>query len=298
MDLWQLQIFCKVVELKSFSKAGKSVFLTQPTVSSHIKELEDHFGSRLIDRLAREAIPTKAGELLYHYARRMIVLKEKMERAMAEFPETYKGLLVIGGSTIPGVHILPKIIGRFVNKYPEVMIRLNIGDSARIIKDTISGIYEIGIVGAKFKDRRIVQEKLIEDEMMLIVPADHPLSTEQRIDLERLLKEPFILREPGSGTRRSFQTCLEKAGLDIDDLTVVAEMGSTGAIIEGIKNHVGISIVSTIAVAQDIKAGRLYALNVNGLNLKRSFYMTRHKGRSLSPLSQLFIDYLEVNLST
>ncbi len=108
MDLWQLHVFCKVVELRSFSRAGEMINLSQPTVSSHIKYLEEHFGCRLIDRLSREALPTKAGELLYTYARELITLRDEAETALAEFHGKIRGNLVIGGSTIPGCIFFPK----------------------------------------------------------------------------------------------------------------------------------------------------------------------------------------------
>ena len=116
MDLWQLHIFCKVVDLKSFSRAGRAVHLSQPTVSSHIKDLEAHFDCRLIDRLAKEAVPTKAGLLLYRYAKRMIALREETESAMAEFKGQVKGSLNLGGSTIPGAFVLPAFFARALEK--------------------------------------------------------------------------------------------------------------------------------------------------------------------------------------
>ncbi|RLC03260.1 MAG: LysR family transcriptional regulator, partial [Deltaproteobacteria bacterium] len=162
MDLWQLHIFCKVVELRSFSRAGEMISLSQPTVSSHIKYLEEHFGCRLIDRLSREAVPTKAGELLYTYARELITLRDEAETALAEFHGKIQGNLVIGGSTIPGVHILPKTIGAFISEYPDVTMSLIIGDSEKITNDTLTGAVELGIVGAKSGDKKLSQEKLIE----------------------------------------------------------------------------------------------------------------------------------------
>ena len=147
MDLWQLNIFCKVIEFKSFSKAGNVVHLSQPTVSSHIKDLETHFGCRLIDRLAKEAIPTKAGELLYAYARKLIALKDETETALAEFQGNLRGRLVVGGSTIPGVYILPRMVGAFVAAYPNVTTAIRIGDTEGIVGDIAGGHLEIGIVG-------------------------------------------------------------------------------------------------------------------------------------------------------
>ena len=125
MDLWQLKIFCKVIELKSFSKAGKAVNITQPTISAHIKDIESAFGCQLIDRLPKEAIPTKAGEILFHYARRIIALNDEAKTAISQFLGNIKGNLKVGGSTIPGTYILPKLIGEFKLKYPEINISIN-----------------------------------------------------------------------------------------------------------------------------------------------------------------------------
>ena len=204
MDLWQLQIFVKVVELKSFSRAAEAVHLSQPTVSSHIKDIEKHFGCRLIDRLTREAAPTKAGELLYQYAKQLIALREATENAMAEFQGMVKGRLEIGGSTIPGTYYLPRIVGMFVNRFPQVRISLAIGDTERMIEDTKTGKIELSVVGAKSKDPQVVQQKLIQDEMRLILPRNHPWATREDIHLSQLLKVPFIVREQGSG-KRHFQ---------------------------------------------------------------------------------------------
>ena len=139
MDLWQLNIFCSVVEEKSFSKAGQRVHLSQPTVSSHIKDLESHFGCQLIDRLSKEALPTRAGELLYDYARRLLALKTDAETALAEFQGVIRGRLVVGGSTIPGVYILPAVVGAFTRDHPEVFVSLVIGDTETIVEKTVAG---------------------------------------------------------------------------------------------------------------------------------------------------------------
>lgn len=295
MDLWQLTIFCKVVELGGFSKAGKMILLSQPTISSHIKDLENHFGCQLIDRLGKETVPTKAGELLYKYARKLISLRDEAETAMAEFQGKIKGRLVIGGSTIPGVFILPRLIGAFTQSYPEVTISLHIGDTDKITQDIVSGIIELGVVGAKSSDRNITQDKLIEDEMQLVVPADHKWAKTKGVKLKEIFKEPFIIREQGSGTLKSIQLGLSEKGYGIGDLNIIAEMGSTTAVIQGIKSKVGISILSPIAVREELKSQALKALTIQGLNLKRSFYITKQKQRSTSPLCNAFIEFLKKN---
>jgi DNA-binding transcriptional LysR family regulator len=298
MDLWQLNIFCKVIELKSFSRAGKAVRLSQPTISSHIKDLEDHLDCRLIDRLSKEAVPTKAGELLYGYAIRMLALRDETETALAEFKGKIRGCLVIGGSTIPGTYLMPQLIGDFKKQYPDVIVSLKIGDTDNIIEGILNGNLELGIVGAKADTKKIVQKKLIEDEMRLIVPANHHWAGEKRVSLKRLINEPFIVRERGSGTLKSLYQSFSDQGHSLEDLKVMAELGSTQAICQGIKTGAGVSILSTLAVAEDLQAGKLNALEVDGLNLKRNFYLTWHRYRSPSPLSQAFVQFLEKAMSS
>jgi len=298
MDLWQLHIFCKVVDLKSFSRAGRAVHLSQPTVSSHIKDLEDHFDCRLIDRLAKEALPTKAGRLLYRYAKRMISLRDEVESAMAEFKGKIKGSLDLGGSTIPGAFVLPEIIGTFTTRFPEVNVSLTIADTQQIIDSILSGDLELAVVGAVANNANVVQTRLVDDEMCLVVPAGHRWSGKKRITAQQLFSEPFIIREHGSGTLKSIQNSFSEAGLNINDLNVVARIGSTEAIRQGVKSRIGVTILSSIAVTEDVAAGKLKTLSIEGLNLKRSFYLTHHRNRSLSPLSQTFIDFINSQLSS
>jgi DNA-binding transcriptional LysR family regulator len=296
MDLWQLHIFCRVVECKSFSKAAEAVHLSQPTVSSHVKDLEDHFGCLLIDRLSKEAAPTQAGRLLYGYARRMLALRDEAETALAQHQGRMRGHLAIGGSTIPGGYLLPRVIGKFKIQYPQVRPSLIIADTQRIIAGVVEGAIELGVVGAESRDKNILQERLIDDHMRLIVTADHPWGALKKILLDRLLSEPFIVRERGSGTLISIQERLKQQGRSVEELNIVAEMGSTEAVRQGIKDGIGVSILSTLAVSEDLESGALKALSVEGLNLTRGLYLTRHRQRSLSPLAQAFVEFLKKHL--
>jgi DNA-binding transcriptional LysR family regulator len=227
----------------------------------------------------------------------MVALRDETETALAEFQGKIKGRLVIGGSTIPGTYVLPRLVGAFTNKYPEVTVALIVKDTETVVQDTIAGLLEFGLVGAESSDKRILQEKLLNDEMRLIVPAKHKWAKKKRITLEMLFQEPFIAREHGSGTLRSITLSLVEKGYSSQDLNIIAEMGSTAAVIQGIKGNVGISILSTIAVAEELQAGTLKALSIQGFNLKRSFYLTRHRHRSASPLSTAFADFVKQKLT-
>lgn len=297
MDLWQLKVFCKVVDMKSFSKAGGAVYLSQPTVSSHIKDLEESIGCRLIDRLPKKAVPTKAGELLYGYAKKLLALRDEAETALAEFQGMVKGRLAVGGSTIPGVYILPQIVGRFTRKYPAVKISLALGDTDVVIDKILSGELELGVVGAQVEDGRLEQDLLFQDEMRLVVPASHKWAKKKNIGLDELQKEPFIIRESGSGTLKSIQRSFEQKGRSIRKLNVAAEMGSTEAVCQAVKADAGVSILSTLAVSEDICGGRLKALKIRGLDLTQRFYVTRLKKRTPSPLCKSFFDFLKENVA-
>jgi DNA-binding transcriptional LysR family regulator len=298
MDLWRLQIFCRVVELRSFSKAAKALYLSQPTVSSHIKDLENHFECKLVDRLGREVTPTKAGSLLYDYATKIIALKKEAENALTEFQGKIKGHLTIGGSTIPAGYILPPLLGKFKEDYPGVVVTLIQGDTGRIIMDTLRGNVELGIVGAKAQEAQLVQKKIIDDEMFLIVPQQHRWATKRHVAMDELVTEPFIMREPGSGTRKSMEQVLEKADQPVGSLNVVAEMGSTEAIRQGIKAGVGVSILSECAVREELAAGSLKKVKIQGLSFKRAFYLTVHRHRTQSPLCRTFIKFLDRESNT
>ena len=293
MDLWQLNVFCKVIELKSFSKAGSAVYLSQPTVSSHIKDLEEGLGCKLIDRLPKEAVPTKAGELLYAYAKRLLSLRDEAETALADFQGTIKGSLKIGGSTIPGVYLLPRVVGAFVKQYPAVKISLALGDTGGIIDGILSGELELGVVGALSDEGAVNQELLFKDEMRLVVSAAHRWAKREEIDLEDLQKEPFIIRESGSGTRKSIQKSLEQNGFSIRKLNVTAEMGSTEAVLQAVKADAGVSILSKLAVSEDVRAGRLETLKIKGVDMTQRFFVTRLNKRSPSPLGKSFFDFLK-----
>lgn len=297
MDLWQLQIFCKVIELESFSKAGHAIHLSQPTVSSHIKDLEQHIGCPLIDRLARRAVPTKAGELLYTYALRLLALRDETETVLAEYQGQHKGQLPIGGSTIPGGYLLPKIIGGFNLVYPDIRVLLMIEDSGRIVEKTLAGEIEMGVVGARFSERHLSETALTSDTLKLIVPPNHRWSDKATIEIDDLRQEPMIIREMGSGTRHVFENAIKPKGLRLhDQFRIVAEIGNTAGVIAGIKSGLGVSILSTRAIEDDLKHQTLVALNIKGVDLQRQFYLVSDQRRTLSPLARAFQNYIKTQV--
>ena len=216
---------------------------------------------------------------------------------MAEFLGSISGRMIIGGSTIPGNYILPGEIGHFLKKHENVNISVIIGDTEQIINDIVDYRLELAIVGAKTDLNQIKQKKLIEDEMSLIIPDHHKWADRDHVSIDMLFSEPFIIREPGSGTLKSIQNSFSEIGKDVFSLNIIAQLGSTAAVIQGIKNNVGISIFSTRAVKEELATGTLKALAIEGVDLKRNFYLTTHKDRTASPLCRAFIDFMEERFS-
>ena len=291
MNLWQLKILVAVVENKSFSKASEAINLSQPTISSHIKELEGHFQCPLLDRLGKTTEPTRAGGILYEHAKEILALSKKAEDSIQDFLGNFKGALFVGGSTIPSGYIFPKIIGSFSKQFPDVHIEMISGDTTDIIEEIKKGKIDIAIVGAKTDDPSIFQEEFIKDGMRLIIPSDHKWAEKPFVNCLDLFSEPFIKREKGSGTWQTIQNSMGAAGFNANDLKAPVTMGNTVSVIQGILHHVGVSILSTIAVQDEIDKGRLNALSVEDLNLSRFFYLTTSTKRSLSPISQKFMEF-------
>jgi DNA-binding transcriptional LysR family regulator len=297
VDLRQLEIFAKVAELGSFSKAAEALFLTQPTVSEHIRTLEDELGVRLLDRLGRGAAVTKGGALLLSYAQRMLALAREARQAMESFQGRMSGELLVGASTIPGEYILPALIGRFKEKFPDIAITLLIGDSQAVTDWVMEGRAEIGVVGARSSHRGMEYRELMPDDIVLIVSGTHPWHGRKQVTLEELRAEPLLLRERGSGTRAALETALEAAGADLSTFRVVGEMGSTQAIKQAVKAGVGVSLVSRRAVEEECRAGTVWCLRVKDLKITRAFYLATHRERSRSPLAEAFRAFVEAEAS-
>jgi DNA-binding transcriptional LysR family regulator len=293
MDLRQLEIFAKVAEMGSFSRAAEALHLTQPTVSEHIRALEDELGVRLLDRLGRGTATTRAGQLLLSYATRILALSREARQALEGYQGRMRGELVVGGSTIPGEYLLPAVIGRFREKFPEVSTTLVIGDSQAVVDWVADGRVELGVVGARLPQRGLEFHDLSPDEEVVVVPAGHPWQGRAQVTLEELSREPLIIRERGSGTRAAFESALERAGVDLATLRVAGEMGSNQAIKQAVKAGMGITVMSRIAVEEESRQGVLAFLRVRDLAVTRGFYVVTHRERSRSPVAEAFRLVLE-----
>jgi len=294
-DLRQLEIFCKVVEMNSFSKAADVVFLAQASVSERIANLEKDVGARLLDRLGRRVVPTKAGELLYKHAVLLLDMKRTARLEMENFLGLRRGELHMGGSTIPGEYILPRVIGRFHEKYPYISVTLTIADTSEIEGLVHGGGIELGVIGSKSSRKDLLHYELWKDELVLAVHPGHRWAKKGMITLDELLKEPVILREPGSGTLKIIEDYLKASGPeDIGSFNTVARFGTSTAVKEAVKSGFGVSILSSRALQTEMEAGLLYTVKIRGLPaLSRSFYLIRDRRRIASPLCQAMFDFLQ-----
>lgn len=293
MELRHLEIFCKIIECGGFSKAAAALNLTQPTVSIHIKALEDELATRLLDRFGRSVRLTSAGEVLYRYAKSIVKLKGEAQLALDQFSGMMRGTLSVGASTIPGEYIIPPLLSGFKAVYPEIRPCLRIGDTKSTYGLVLNSEVDMGIVGSFINDRNIIIKELMEDELILIAPKDFGKSVLTKKEFKSV---PLIQREAGSGSRASIEEFLRNSGLESEGLNLAAEVGSSQALIQSVRCAMGLAFISRVAVDDLIKGGVLKEVRVAGLHIKRHFYTITHKMRSNSPVCNAFLEFLEKSL--
>ncbi|HSL83748.1 MAG TPA: selenium metabolism-associated LysR family transcriptional regulator [Thermoanaerobaculia bacterium] len=292
MNLRALEAFRAVYEEGGFTAAARRLGLSQPTVSSHVQSLEEELGSPLFDRLGRQVSPTRAAHVLHRHARRLLDLAGEMAEEMDRFLHGLQGHLQMGASTIPGEYWLPARIGRFHALHPEIEVTLEIHDTRAVLDRVQDGRVELGVVGARMEDGDLEFRELAVDGLALVASAHRP-DGRREITADELRQIPFVLREPGSGTRHMLEGALSGLGVSLRDLRVVAELGSTTAVKEAIKAGMGVSVLSRLAVRADLETGLLREITVRGLqDMERSLFAVVHAERALSPLSQVFLEFL------
>ena len=294
IDFRHLETFCRVADLKSFSKAADDLFLTQPTVSGHILSLEQSLSLRLFDRTSREVRLTKAGEVFLKYASKILSFRKDLLNALSEFSQGIKGELSLGASTIPGEYLLPKLMGDFKKEHPHFIISLKIADTKEIVQYVLQDNVECGIIGAKLNHPSLHFEKYEEDKIIVVAPPDHPLTRKKRVNVEELLKVPWIIREEGSGTQMAVEKALRKKGKSLKQFHVAMEMGSTSSVKEGVKAKLGLAFLSQRATEEELSQGFLSRIDVEGIEpISRQIYIVTHRGRTLSPVGMEFLRFLK-----
>lgn len=293
MDFRQLESFIAIAKNKSFSKAAKELYLTQPTISNHIQTLEKEIGTSLLNRANRDITLTKAGEIFYDYANKIINLKKNAQYNMGEFVGKIEGTIEISASTIPEQYIVPKIIREFNSIYPEVNYKINHGDSLQIIENIKSSKIDYGFTGTYLKDSDLNYVPIIEDKLVLITPKAYISSSSSSLMIEQVMQVPLILREEGSGTLNLFNKELKKNKIKSDSFNVIAFAENTQTIKAMVEEGLGCSIISSKAIEKEKKLDLFDIYEIEDLNLIRNFYFVYSKDRILAPLEKSFIDFIE-----
>jgi len=290
MDIHQLRVFTSVFKNRSFSRASEALHLTQPTISNHIKALEDEFACKLFDRMGRTIIPTKEAEVLYGKSTEIIEKADALKEALGQLKKETTGELVIGASTIPGVYLMPRIMTEFQKKYPAISFQILIADSGGIIDSISKHELLLGIVGAKLGNDQIDYIPFVEDELIVV---SAPLKTEKSsMTLRELVDLPMVFREEGSGTRREVEKFLESKGISFNHMKIAGIFGSTDAVKQAVKAGLGVSILSKFSVADELEHKLLVEIRLTDIHMKRNFYIVTHKKRTLPRLYDLFLKHI------
>jgi DNA-binding transcriptional LysR family regulator len=291
MNFHHVRAFCRIVAEGSFSRAADTLHITQPTISAQVQALEQHLGTRLFERSAKGIALTQAGRVFHDYAEQMLELAERAEEAIQQLRGLARGRLELGASTVPGHYILPAALAAFKAQHPAIEITLCVANSHDVRQAVRDARLEIGLVGEHVRDERLAFEPLIRDELVFVVRAEHPLA-EARPDLETLLRQPFVTREYGSGTRSTFEKALQKHGIAAEKLPVVLELGSTEAVKAAIRTIDAVAVLSRWSVADERRLGLLHEIPCPEFEITRSFYLVWRANGYLSVAAETFLAYL------
>lgn len=301
MDFHQLRVFLEVARQKSFSRAAENIFLSQPTISAHVKSLENEIGTPLLDRGQRELRLTEAGKILFKYAQELLEIKEEAFLAIQKEYQIVQGHLGIAASSVPGAYLLPRLLKSFHQEYPQVTFSVLLRDTKQVLQSVKEYTYDLGFTGEPGIKEGLGQVRLVEDELVLIASPEIKIPNVKKIavteselpsiELSDCLHMPFILREPGSATRKVFEKALRKRFGNNIALNVIGYFESQEAIKEAVKAGLGITVISKKAVEEELAAGLLAGYRLEDLPLKRNFYLVFRKKRILPPLSQAFLQF-------
>jgi DNA-binding transcriptional LysR family regulator len=289
MNLNQLKVFHVTAKAQSFTRAAEAMFLTQPGISKHIKELEEYYGTRLFDRLGRKIVLTQAGEILYEKTEIIFNTIDQVKVEIDELQGLNRGILNIGASITIGIYILPEVLGRFKSMHPKIDVRLEIALNRQIAEMLLDNSIDFGFLGAPLHDDRLIATPFFQDELVLIVPGNHEWAQREKIDPPDLMSCPFIFSGRGSGTRAVIEERLGSIGITLKD---TMEFGHTEAVKKAVEAGLGVSIVSSATVSREQRLGALKTLNLSGVNLQRTLYFAHRKEKYLSNLDKTFLQFI------
>ncbi|MCG5513781.1 selenium metabolism-associated LysR family transcriptional regulator [Ectothiorhodospira shaposhnikovii] len=292
----RLQVFYTVARLLSFTKAAEALHMTQPAVTFQVRQLEEHFNTRLFDRTHNRVSLTEAGRTAYGYAERIFEAYTEMDNAIREITGDVTGALTLGASTTIAEYMLPALLGNFKKKYPEVNLRLKVSNSEGIVSMVENNIIDLGVVEGPVSNRNLQVEMCRLDQLVVIVPPSHPLAKKDCLSIEEILPFPFICREEGSGTREVIMDYLVAQDVDRNGLAICLELGSPEAIKGAVEAGMGVSILSRSTIDKELALERLVGIPLEPpLTRQFSFVHQRQKFRlrAMEELLSFARDYCE-----
>ncbi len=294
MEFNQIESFLSVVKYKSFSKAAKDLYLTQPTISNNIQALEKELNTTLLNRTSKTISLTDSGKLFYKYALELINVRDRAKFEIKDKQENIQGMIDVSTSSIPALYILPYIIRDFRKAYPNISFNISQKNSRDIITDIIDGNITFGIVGAKIPSRILEYMHFYEDELVLALPNTDRYSSLacEDLNIDFIFSQDFLFRKEGSGTRIFIESSLADLNISPDDLNIRAILDSNQMIKKMIELGQGVSFVSELSIRNEIKAGLIKACKIKGLNLKRKFYFVYSKYMTLPTNVETFKDFI------
>jgi DNA-binding transcriptional LysR family regulator len=299
MNLDYLKTYLKLVKLGSFSAVAKKLSISQPAVSFQMQKLERDLGVRLINRGQKKITMTDAGKRLLKFANTVDDETVHLQHDLDSLRQEVTGELAIIASTIPGEFVLPPILGEFMTLHPTVTAQVTISDSLAVISRVRENAYEVGFCGVSPpKNQGLEFFKTAEDEIVLIVPPGHPFARRRAVPFAELEKAPLISREATSGTQKSLEALLLKAGLNPGGLTTKLYLGSTQAIASAVESGAGIAFISNLAIKKSLELGTVCQIAVGKLKLKRNFYCVYYKERVETRLLKEFLAFARTRVTT
>jgi DNA-binding transcriptional LysR family regulator len=292
MDDHKLKVFCIVAETKSFSRASEIIRLTQPAVSLQIQALEEMYGTKLFNRSGCVITLTKAGEMLYRYAKEINSLYASAEKEIGGVTGLVKGVISVGASSTIGNYILPSVVADFKRKFPKVGVHIHVGNTKNVVDFLNSGSVNIGLVEGDVNKQKLTLEKLIPDEMVFIMSPYHHLAKKSTISVMELSKEPLIFREEGSGTRQAIEKYFSKHGIPQQHLKISLIMGSTESIKGAVEEGLGTSVLSRWAARKEIKYGTLKSAAFKEDKFVRDFSLVCKKSKEQSHTIEQFMGFI------
>ncbi|MBM7563522.1 selenium metabolism-associated LysR family transcriptional regulator [Paenibacillus sacheonensis] len=292
LNFHQLHIFYTVAERGSFSAAAQALHMTQPAVTMQVQSLEDYFGSKLLQRSTKRIELTEAGRALMPFAQRSIDLIRDTDLHMSKFTKQLKGRLQLGASLTIGEYILPRLLGPFGQEFPHIAISMKVMNTAQIMEEIVNHQLNFGLIEAPVNHPDMHMEAVLSDELKLIVGKSHPLAGRTEVELEEVMQYPIVLREQGSGTRLVMEEQLRAKKMDIADLKIVMELGSTGAVKSAVEAGLGISFVSASSVKHEVALGLIQTIPIRDVQFKRQFYSIFLKSALLPISAVTFLTFL------